>query len=510
MNHPEQPLEASQNDDTRQRPTDDGYKSYDALWHLTRINLPSEDVTSSDAPPIQCTIAIIDNGAVVKHPYLRHSLQLKKAISFAAHPNGAFYASSADAGTHDLPAKLLQDLAIEEVHRNVIESVRKSLDGETVEPMGRQTEERLFMTHGTACAGLIAGKFTEPPVPKSNPGVSVEDIETEARIPYKGVDPNSKIVPIATSLEPDPKQLIKAVLYAYGIGADVILIPRGISTNWSKKNGKQRNSEDDGLEKPDLKPYWQALEAFLISVSRLIPIICAAGNSGESTLAYPASLAGKGGGANGVIAVGSLSYYNYRSSYSNYGEGLTVVAPSDDAEVLNRHQLRINLASRQSYFHDYRSMNTVPHIQYSYQAILALDVPGSPGYSGGSQAHPDDDHPANELFDSSIGSLALFGGTSAASAIASGAASLIVTKLKQNKQAADGPAIKNLLCRAAKMRSPAGDALKLDDMNGNLGELENDDRMRALFGAGLIDVQAALELCSSTNCSDKSPKTAKS
>ena len=121
---------------------------------------------------------------------------------------------------------------------------------------------------------------------------------------------------------------------------------------------------------------WTILEHLIIGVSRKIPVICAAGNSGESQLIYPASLAAPD---NGIVAVGAVTVEGFRSGYSNYGEGLTLVAPSDDGEVFNRHQSRINRAVSQTAKHEY---NAVPGKGKSLFAVsaslLSTDLPGAP------------------------------------------------------------------------------------------------------------------------------------
>ncbi len=51
--------------------------------------------------------------------------------------------------------------------------------------------------------------------------------------PISGVDPLCTIVPISTSLNPTPGQLILALLYAYEKDVDVIHMPRGVSVAWT-------------------------------------------------------------------------------------------------------------------------------------------------------------------------------------------------------------------------------------------------------------------------------------
>lgn len=87
----------------------------------------------------------------------------------------------------------------------------------------------------------------------------------------------------------------------------------------------------------------------MLAISRKIPIVCAAGNDAESQLIYPAALAADD---NGIIAVGAVTAEGFRSGYSDYGEGLTLVAPLDDYEVYNRHQSRLDRSDPLLAMHD--------------------------------------------------------------------------------------------------------------------------------------------------------------
>lgn len=57
-----------------------------------------------------------------------------------------------------------------------------------------------------------------------------------------------------------------------------------------------------------------------------IVVIAAAGNDGGSTLNFPARY-------NGVVSVGAVQYDESRTSYSNYGPGLTVMAPGGNVDL---------------------------------------------------------------------------------------------------------------------------------------------------------------------------------
>ena len=64
-------------------------------------------------------------------------------------------------------------------------------------------------------------------------------------------------------------------------------------------------------------------EAINRAVSNNILVVAAAGNAGENTLYYPAAF-------NDVIAVGATDTNNDLASFSNYGEGLSLVAPGTE------------------------------------------------------------------------------------------------------------------------------------------------------------------------------------
>ncbi len=72
----------------------------------------------------------------------------------------------------------------------------------------------------------------------------------------------------------------------------------------------------------------QTLEdALAYAYGKGVTIVAAAGNNGSSVISYPAAY------NNYVIAVGATRFDEARSSYSNYGAGLDVVAPGGDLNV---------------------------------------------------------------------------------------------------------------------------------------------------------------------------------
>src|SRR3989338_4209235 len=68
-------------------------------------------------------------------------------------------------------------------------------------------------------------------------------------------------------------------------------------------------------------------EALAYAYSKGVTIVAASGNDGAGTVGYPAAY------DNYVIAVGATRYNETRSSYSNYGSSLDLVAPGGDTAV---------------------------------------------------------------------------------------------------------------------------------------------------------------------------------
>ena len=449
------------------------YDRYHPLWHLQRIGMSPSFVPASGP---QTRVALIDTGVTLNHPYLNGRLDLALSIDFGAMPYGLRYCDGQAHVCLEFDDDLLDQLSLRN-SKGVIAAILTEAQGKTVTPADRSTLQLRFSSHGTSVAGLIVGF---PPI---------HGLDTDPRsFLYIGVDPQSSLISVATSLDPSPRQLILALLYAMQNCADVIFIPRGISADWKTKPATELPEED--------RKAWQGLEDLLIAVSALVPVVCAAGNSGEDVLAYPAALSGASDN-NGIIAVGAATYLSHRSSYSNYGAGLTLVAPSDDAEVLNRNQVRLDKFSHRYRLHQYSAYEGRNEIPYSHQSILALDIPGRAGYAGGVQTGLDEDDPVNEWFDPTRGAFALFGGTSAASAIVAGVAAQVVRKAKgiQGLQL-DGPRIKEILARTSVMEGPLEDGSKWvllpDNINGNLAP-DDPGNMRLLFGNGMVNLPAALD-----------------
>lgn len=165
-----------------------------------------------------------------------------------------------------------------------------------------------FNAHGTACAGVVAAIDRSKDVPDYN--LSAKDhAKYEREKMIVGVAPGCKIIPVRISTNYETESLVNAIKYAEKVG-HVILLPRIMP------------------EREDVK---NAIE----TVAKSVPVVCASGNNGTKGLNFPATV-------EGVIAVGACNEKGYRSTYSQYGDDLTVVAPSNDASLESREIVRLD------------------------------------------------------------------------------------------------------------------------------------------------------------------------
>ncbi|EUB99558.1 peptidase S8 and S53 subtilisin kexin sedolisin [Rhizobium sp. CF080] len=500
------------------------------------------DTIAASGPVRPARVALIDVGVAPDHPNLITRLDRDASIDLTTHRYGSRVADILNTTTsfdreekHSFFAGLsiaaLGNLGLSSDDREYLNDIVSEYAASQGVIRRLFHPEALFSSHGTCCAGLIVG---EPAVILEEGGTSAtpESAFYDDRdgipfpsanrnvLPYFGVDPFSQLISIRTSFEDDVQQFIAAFLYAFHMQADVIVLPRGLpDPKRSRVRPKNELKADLELWKnqaaadlfarialgesgpAELEPKapqkgsnpdraWHVLKQLIIAISRQIPVVCAAGNSGESQLIYPASLAAAD---NGIIAVGAVTVEGYRSGYSNYGEGLTVVSPADDGEVFNRHQLRVDRLSPFAAQHDYGAFG-VREYQHSHFSLLTTDLPGIFGYGRGAEPWsaivPFGDNPGV-----GGGYYTAFGGTSGASALAGGVCALIQRAHKSRNGVGarlSGPVVKSILRGASRLDTavaPGVRALTADCMNA---EGEDALNMTYFFGSGLPDVRAAV------------------
>ena len=302
------------------------YEPYYYLWHLVAIGILEVETPQGgrgcpiikraiwNHPDLQngrdVKVALIDMGVARCHPNLEDKsetntqIDWEHALDLASHRYGARYTDVPTSRHIEERKEFLSGISTTLGSPNTEEQkILISLkDGKGVERYVSAYDQR-YATHGTACAGLVCGTS----YPDDQHGHQGNPII------YYGVDPYSKIVPITTSISPDPEQLIAAFLYAHSLGVDVILFPRDAAdpVNTPQYSRLDKNEKMRHEESTSTKRAWALFRKIFIAVSKEIPIVCAAGNDARSSLIYPASLAEEA--ANGVIAVGAVSHNAYRS-----------------------------------------------------------------------------------------------------------------------------------------------------------------------------------------------------
>lgn len=379
-------------------------------------------------------VAVIDNGCATTHPHLPPGAALLRAPCFASHDFGALHGakphgqddpalpapgregalnhfaaaaaaepkfwkridSLADRGERHVPMERLRD---------VIAELRRTPG--VVRETASYAED--FPVHGTLTAGLIAAR-----PPEDRPDA----------LAYFGVDPRARVLALNTALRPDFRALIHALLYAAGMGADVVCIPRAVwRPDPHEEEADPHRPGDPRASRLDTDHRLQVdaalFEVVLHVLAERTPVFLAAGNNGFARAqVYPALLAREG---NGLVSVGALSGRGDVAGYSNTG-GVTVFAPSDDAEVWDRTRRRLDPEGRTAREH------AVPEAAEPGQAVeafsgwgvLSTDIPGAFGDASGGMEPSARDEP-----DTRRSLFAPFGGTSAACAIAAGVASLL-------------------------------------------------------------------------------------
>lgn len=140
--------------------------------------------------------------------------------------------------------------------------------------------------HGTWVSGVIAAK------PSSPEGLT-------------GVAPNAKILPVRVfGLNGSifTESYLEALAYSAARGADIINLSLGAMM---PNDAEQQVFNQILSEHPNLV------------------IVASSGNSNYPQVAYPSNY-------DGVLSVGATNLLGNRASYSNYGQGLDVVAPGGD------------------------------------------------------------------------------------------------------------------------------------------------------------------------------------
>jgi subtilisin family serine protease len=463
----------------------------------TWLKLVPQDPAEVEQP---VTVAIIDNGCAgwrdpcdtsfnpFEHPNL-DGHRLVHPIDFTGHVKGAVYNRGADDWSpRDADDRLLQDLrAIAGTHAGIRSQVAdhvtavldhattgKGAAPDTAEYPEIPDPSDRFAAHGTSCAGLVAahaGWIAADDGAKNMAQGSARRRNPNA-IGYSGVCPSARIIPVNTVYNTEYWPMICALLWAVVKGADVILIPRGLSDlpdPAPETAGGPSGLRDSRLMTDPARHAEKALfEALLTSVAERVPVVVAAGNQGTGRLNYPASLGvtrGEAGPAAELFIAGAVTARGKRASYSaGFAEpehsDRVFYCPSDDGEDVNEDIFRYDSLSWRGRNLDMDRIvrgRSKGANDFSPYGVMAIDIPGQYGYVAdpgplndfGEKFSKTTDPDTAENLPRAL--YCTFGGTSAAASILAGVIALYI----QANRSDGSTAVDTIRKALKKARAPA-------------------------------------------------------
>lgn len=225
-------------------------------------------------------VAIIDTGADQTHPVLASALL--PGFDFTRNLSGGSEWPDLDPS---LAAKLQQSTAT-------------ILDGQTVEPLSASTAVILDQSTATILDQSTA-TILDSTYPEFGHGTMVSGI-------VHLVAPNALIMPLKAFRADGTSNLsdiVQAIYYAANNGANVISM---------------------SFSTPQSSPSLQT--AIQYALNKNVTLVAASGNDGLNTKVYPASYGG-------VEGIASTTNTDVRSSFSNYGSGVTIFAAPGEGVV---------------------------------------------------------------------------------------------------------------------------------------------------------------------------------
>lgn len=436
------------------------YPKYNALWHLQTMgilddaNKPKDWAVTPVTKPTR--VAVIDTSAAIEHPNLVGAINTKLSLDLFSARLGSFpYLPDDTDCIENLDLNWATNIAdgLPRSVRILAELVDRLSNGSPAHFDGIQPcTDSAFSNHGTSIAGLVGARACIAEQQLSN------GLTAPLALPYSGVDPMCEIVQISTNFAPNPESLIIAFLYADLIDADVVLLPRNIADPTRMVPELGDETLGDAVQQiqadADRAELWSELAELIDTVSQHRPVVCAAGNANEDSAIYPANLASE---HNGIISVGAVNAKGVRSSYSSVND-ITVLAPSGDAEVFDRTQVRLD-EQHVDYDATGVPVSNSNHLYSSFD-LISTDVPGKAGYSGSPYDKIPDDGKLREF-----GSyFCRFGGTSGSSALVAGFLSL--AKSTKRFEGTTGVEAKSWLLANSKEVTSDGDTFLMPVWSG--------------------------------------------
>lgn len=399
------------------QPLGKGFRpAFDALWHLKALGVV-DDLGTCSGPWImpkkgtEVRVAVIDTPVAYEHPNLVGAIDLARMRDFSIHDNGVFVVPTDKGPIKKVREDMLLDLPAWEGSKAAKLAIKRETKGKDDRPYCRP---RTFGAHGTAIAGMIGAR---PAVAKlrqpERVGENAKPSEgKDIALPYAGVNPFCRIVPITTSASPDPEMVLAALAYARLIKPDIVVI----AAAWEDKRHR--------------KARWKKVDAALMALCKESVVLCAAGNSGDVDLAYPACLSVEPDGPIAVTACDAKGNpLDYAPDKKAKGRVLRVIstwaeAYSDAGVIYDPWEAVDPMVVQPGDDPVMKGKVT----KLPAEVLISLDVPGPYGYNPSPYRYrPTGDHPH---FD--IGSLYChFSGTSAATALAAGLIGLAIQERRQ-------------------------------------------------------------------------------
>lgn len=420
--------------------------SFHALWHLEKLGVVDDlktfeseiwDQVEQEAEKKAPVVVVMDTPTDYEHRNLGDSIDLSLMRDFSIFNDGAFPigTSRLDDSDQQRRAKICREGGASWINSQQAMTINSEVEDKSSSPRRSVATRQKPGAHGTAVSGLIGGCPTEAPLTRpAYIGEVIENSESiDVDLPYAGINPFARIVPVTLTAAPYPDMVLGALDYISAIDPDVVVIAAAWATDMDRHG--MSFSDDDSLpleqnehgfsdplggDKPTDSTIWKHVEDKLKSLSNTSIVLCAAGNIASDKLAFPASLCGEKD--NNIWAVAACDGEGEELSYSPKVEPkrrmlktLSTQLPRSDRDetvvdpfVFKAPELQQQLDG---------------HKVVSSRDIVTLDPSGRQGYNPTENPNPGPED--GTLLE--IGSLfARFSGTSAATAIAGGLVSLVV------------------------------------------------------------------------------------
>jgi len=455
-------------------PTGRGLRpAFEALWHLEELKVIKDlacysskawDVANACRPPV---VVVMDTPMDINHPNLAPNIDRARMRDFSVYNDGAFpvdydtlnqeekkarnaLASSLLAALEshqhcDKPESVPIDpiIAITNTVLSEIKVGELEKEAQKLKLRSRQTlVTQLPGAHGTAVAGLIAGvPATEELQSAAYLGARNQlSTTTEADLPYAGINPFAKIIPISLTAAPYADMVLGALTYIAAIKPDIVIIAAAWAdtvdlngaqpedNSWPMElNEKQfelpvGEDADDNPTSIQDSSIWTAVTDKIKSLSHNSVVLCAAGNVDTDRLVYPANLCSEPD--NNIWAVTACDVDGDKLSYAPRVQTESRMIKTLSTQLPGANQGETVVDPYEIILPEL-DVNHIAPKHVTARDIITLDPTGRQGYNP--TDHPSSRRDSGEPL-LEIGSLyARFSGTSAATAIAGGLVSLALS-----------------------------------------------------------------------------------